>query len=76
MNRLPSNIGSSIQQLRGNRFHVNRIALTKFEVRAHSVTSTGVGHDEVLISPFFSQDLSESVVVRDGWNTIPSRNGC
>lgn len=69
-------MGSSIQQLRGNRFHVDGIALAKVEVGAHSVTSTGVSHDEVLISPFLSQDLGESVVVRDCRNSVISRNEC
>lgn len=43
------------------------------EVGAQSVASTGVGHDEVLISPFFSQDFGESVVVRDCGNSVISR---
>lgn len=57
------NVDSGSQELRGDGSHIEGLALAELEVTAESITTASIGHHEVLVAPFLSQDLGESVVV-------------
>lgn len=58
------------KNLESDGFHVNRVASAELEGRAQSICTAGITHDKVVVAPFASQDLGQSMVVRNSRDAV------
>jgi hypothetical protein len=61
------------KNLESDGVHVNRVASAELECRAQSIRAAGITHDKVIVAPFTSQDLGQSMVVGNSRDAIIPR---